>query len=260
MQLFEGFFTPDPGVVDGVFGLSVIYLLAVGPMRRYLAPEEPWEWKRVASFFTGLFFLLIAVATPIDSIGEKYLFSVHMLQHVLLILLIPPFFILGCPKWLANLLFRMEGIGRILRFLVHPVVACVVFNATLLLWHIPFFYELALRDKLLHLFEHVCFVVAGVFMFWPLLGQSDETPLLPQPLKLLYILAVNIGQLPLFAFITFATTVFYPTYELAPRITDLSPLDDQVLGGVIMKLAAGVFMFGGLIVCFYRWTRESGLR
>ncbi len=256
-QFLEGFFTPEPGVIDGILGLSLAYVLIIGPLRKFLAPGESTERSRVVSFFVGVVILILAVATPLDSIGEKYLFSVHMIQHVLLLLVLPPFLIYGCPPWLANFLFRTEGLGVILRFLVHPVVACVLFNATLLFWHIPFFYEIALRDSLVHLLEHVCFVAAGVFMFWPLFGRSDLTPKLNEGLKLLYILAVNIGQIPLFAFLTFATTVFYPTYEAAPRITDLTPLQDQILGGVIMKLAAGVFMFGGVAICFYRWNRES---
>lgn len=260
MEFFSGLFTPDPGVIDGILAISVLYALCIGPGRRYLAPDEPFEKRRAVYFGMGVLVLIGAVATPIDHIGETYLFCVHMLQHVILIYLVPPLFLLGCPPWLADFLLRTEGLGSLLKFLVKPVVACIVFNATLLFWHVPPIYEFALRDPLIHLLEHASFVASAILMFWPLLEPAPSGARLHDGLKILYVLGVSIGQLPLFAFLTFATTVFYPTYEAAPRIMDLSPLDDQLLGGALMKLTAAAFMFGGLAVYFYRWYQKEGDR
>lgn len=253
-EFFSGIFTPDPGVVDGIFALAVLYALAVGPGRRTLAPDEKFEPKRAAAFAIGVLILILAVATPIDHIGETYLFSVHMIQHVILMYLLPPFLILGTPAWLADFLFRTEGMGRILKFAVKPVVAGLMFNVVLTLWHFPAFYELALRDPLIHLLEHVTFIVVSIAMYWVLIG-TDNTVKPPHiGLKILYILGVSLGQLPLFAVLTFSKDVLYPTYANAPRyIADISAIDDQMLGGVVMKLVAGAFMFIGLIVYFYRW-------
>lgn len=257
-DFFSGVFTPDPGVVDGILGLAVVYALAVGPGRRYLAKDERFEPRRAAAFALGVLFLILAVATPIDHIGETYLFSVHMLQHVILMFAIPPLFIWGTPVWLADFFFRTEGLGKLLRFLVHPIVAGVVFNAALILWHFPAFYELALRDPLVHLLEHVIFVGVSIIMFWVVLGKSTYKKEMHNGLKLLYILGVNIGQLPLFGVLTFATEPLYPTYANAPRyIPDLSPINDQILGGVIMKVTAGIFMFTSLTVYFVRWYKSE---
>jgi putative membrane protein len=253
-DVLAGLFTPEPGVVDGILALSVLYLLAVGPLRRYLAPERPFERGRAAVFFSGVAILILAVATPLDSIGEKYLFSVHMLQHVILIFFLPPFLMLGCPSWLMNFVLRTEGLGAVLRFLIRPVVACVLFNFMLIFWHMPAFYELALRDSFVHLAEHVCFVGTAILMYWPLLEPADSVPSSHPGIKLLYILAVSIGQIPLFAALCFADHVFYPTYAAAPRIIALTPLDDQILGGAIMKLTAIAYMTVGLCVFFYRWN------
>ena len=256
-ELFSGLLTPDPGVIDGLVAITILYFLAVGPARKYLAPGVPFDKLRACSFLTGLFILIAAVATPIDHIGETYLFSVHMIQHVLLMFALPPFLIWGTPTWLSEFLFRTEGLGAILRFLVKPVPAAGLFVFVLHAWHVPGLYELALRDDLIHLLEHACFIASSVLMYWPLLGArsgGDSVKEREHPgIKLLYILGVSIGQLPLFAFLTFATSVFYPTYEAAPRYTDLSPIADQMLGGVIMKLAVVVFMFVGLAVVFTRW-------
>lgn len=258
---FDGMYTPDPGVVDGILGLSVLYALAVGPGRRYLAPDQPFERKRAFSFFLGVLFLILAVAGPLDHIGETYLFSAHMLQHVILMFVLPPLFILGTPIWLSDFLFRTEGLGRVLRFLVHPIVAGVLYNAALILWHIPAFYELALRDPLVHLLEHVVFVGTSTAMFWVVLGNHSEKKEMHNGLKLLYVLGVNIGQLPLFGVLTFATHPLYPTYAAAPRyFEDLNALNDQILGGVIMKITAAIYMFTGLTIYFYRWYKSESRR
>ncbi len=257
---FDGMYTPDPGVVDGILGISVIYALAVGPGRRYLDPDQPFERKRAGLFSLGVLFLILAVASPLDHIGETYLFSAHMLQHVILMFVIPPFFIWGTPVWLSDFLFRTEGLGRVLKVLVHPIVAGVIYNAALILWHLPAFYELALRDPLVHLLEHIIFVAASTAMFWVVLGRRSDKKEMHNGLKLLYVLGVNIGQLPLFGVLTFATHPLYPTYAAAPRyFEDLGPLDDQILGGVIMKVFAGLYMLAWLSVYFYRWYKsESG--
>lgn len=253
-EFFDGFFTPDPGVADGIFALAVLYALAVGPGRRYLAPEKPFERWRAICFGSGVVLLVLAVCTPLDHIGETYLFSAHMVQHVILMFLLPPLFILGVPTWLADFLFRTEGLGKLLKLAVHPIVAGVMFNAALIIWHIPAFYELALRDPFMHLVEHATFVLTSIAMFWVLIGTETREEPMHDGLKLLYILAVNIGQIPLFAALSFASSPLYPTYARAPRYFEtLTPLADQVLGGVIMKLCAAVFMFGGLVVFFYRW-------
>lgn len=253
-QIFSGLYTPEPGVIDGILGITVIYALAVGPGRRQLAPKEPFERKRAGFFAAGVFLLILALATPLDQIGEKYLFSAHMTQHVLLMFFIPPLFILGTPVWLSDFLFRTEGLGKILKAMVHPVVACVLFNASLILWHFPAFYELALRDPLVHLLEHATFVVFSLAMFWVVLGRDSRSKEMHNGVKLLYILAVNIGQIPLFGALTFAGRPLYPTYAAAPRyIPGFDALADQVIGGVIMKITALVFMFIGLTVYFCRW-------
>ena len=251
---FDGLFTPDPGVVDGIFALALIYGLAVGPGRRYLAPDIPFDKKRACYFGIAVLILVGAVATPLDHIGETYLFSVHMLQHVILMFALPPFLILGTPPWLADFLFRTEGLGKILKWWVHPITAAFLFNAVLIFWHFPAFYELALRDPLVHLLEHVTFIAVSVAMYWVLMGKDGTVKPLHNGLKLLYVLAVSLGQIPLFGVLTFSPDVLYPTYAKAPRLYEsLSPLTDQVLGGVIMKLVAAVFMFTGLVVYFYRW-------
>lgn len=261
IELFGGLITADPGVFDGIMAISVLYLLAVGPARKYLAPEERFDKIRCASFFTGVAILILAVATPIDKIGETYLFSMHMFQHVLLIFLMPPFMLWGMPYWLADFMLRTEGLGMVLRFLVKPVVACFLFNFMLAFWHIPAFYELALRDSAVHLLEHILFSGTALLMYWPLVDPARRGAQTHQGIKLLYILAVSIGQLPLFAALTFSTTVFYPTYAAAPRyFATLSPLDDQILGGAIMKISAIAYMFIGLCVCWYRWYQSEPRR
>ena len=124
----------------------------------------------------------------------------------------------------------------------------------------PAFYDLALRDSFVHLAEHVTFVTVSIFMYWPLMGRETGVGPLHDGLKILYVLAVSLGQIPLFAVLTFCPSVLYPTYATAPRyIEGLTPLGDQMLGGVVMKLVAAIYMFTGLAYYFYRWyIQEEG--
>ncbi len=249
---------PEPGVLDGIVVLSVLYLIAAGPLRAMLAGKDaPFPRVSALWFFSGVLSLFLAVGTPLDEIGERYLFSVHMVQHVILIYIVPVLLLKGLPGWMLRPLLAMDWSRPLLKFLTHPVVAWFLFNFVFIIWHLPGLYEWALRDPTIHFLEHATFMGVSILMWWPLLSPTAELPRLDYGPQLLYVLAVGIGQIPLFAFLTFSSKVFYPTYRAAVRITSLTPLQDQILGGVVMKLAGMVAMFWALAVIFYHWYQRE---
>lgn len=254
---FEIHWHPQPGVLDGLVVISVLYGVLVGPLRKYLAPEEPFPKAAALWFSLGVFTLFLAVGTPLDEIGERYLFSAHMLQHVILVYVVPIFFLLGTRDWMLRPLVSMEWSAPLFGFFTRPLVALLVFNLLFYVWHIPGLYDWALRDETVHFLEHASFIGAAFLMWWPLLSPMEDFPRLHYGPQLLFILASGIIQTPLFAFLTFSESVFYVSYLTAPRITSLSPLQDQVLGGVIMKLAAMAWMFLALAVVFACWYRKE---
>jgi putative membrane protein len=200
----------------------------------------------------GLFTLYGAIATPLDALGEHYLLSAHMLQHIILIYPVPMLLLMGLPAWMLRPFMARFGIERLVRFLTRPVVALIAFNLVLIAWHIPGLYEWALRDRRMHNLEHVTFLLTALLMWWPVLSPMPTFPRLTWGGQMVYLFAHSITQIPIFAYITFRGEVLYPTYETAARIVPLTPLEDQQLGGILMKGANMVVLFTMLAVVFWR--------
>ncbi len=243
---------PDPGVIEGLVALTVLYMLAVGPARQYLGGEKVSRWK-ILSFHLGTLLVFLSVATPLDELSELYLFSAHMLQHVVLVFPVPVLWLWGTPSWLVKPFFEMDWSAPVARFLTKPVVAFLTFNFVFYAWHIPGLYEWALRDSKIHFLEHATFMGAAVVQWWPLMAPSNVGTRLHPSWQLLYLLANAIVQFPLFFMLAFTNRVYYPTYIAAPRITNLTPAMDQQLGAIIMKVSGMVVMFIGVILIFGRW-------
>lgn len=255
---------PDPGVIEGLVVLTVLYFLAIGPARAYLAPsvasnggptgeEKPLPWWRVAAFNLGTLLVLLAVASPLDEVSEQYLFSAHMFQHVILIYPVPVLWLIGTPGWLLKPLLDMDWSAPLFRLVTKPVVAFVLFNLCFYVWHIPGLYEWALRDSKIHFLEHATFMAAAYLQWWPLMPPLNVHKPLHHGLRLLYLLAGAIVQIPLFFLLAFMNRVFYPTYINAPRISFLTPMADQQLGAILMKVAAMIAMFIAVAVVFGSW-------
>lgn len=209
-------------------------------------------------FAGGLFVIYAGAASAIDRVGEEYLFSVHMVQHNLFMYLAPWLLLAGIPTAMAEDCLKRSGRwGDFLyRVLSQPVFACLSFNLVFTLWHIPYLYDWALQDQMVHNVEHASIIITALMMWLPLWSPlRSRRP--KYPLQLLYLVAVAIAQLPVFAYVTFSKTVLYPTYELAPRLTALSPLADQQAGGVLMKLVGMLVLFIAFASVFMAWYKEQ---
>jgi putative membrane protein len=209
------------------------------------------------SALSGLILLYLAVGSPLDQLGEQFLFSAHMAQHMLLIYFAPTLLFFGTPGWLLDYLLQNKHTANTLRVLTHPACSGLLFTFVYTVWHVPALYEAALQDKRVHILEHWTMFSLGVLMLWPFLNRSQQVPRRSYPVRLVAIFLLMVGQLPVFAFLTFAGEAIYPTYIWAPRITDLDPLNDQILGGVIMKVVNMGFSLTILGTCFYFWARSE---
>ncbi|HIM91976.1 MAG TPA: cytochrome c oxidase assembly protein, partial [Dehalococcoidia bacterium] len=188
---------------------------------------------------------------------EKYLFSVHMTQHVLITLIAPPFLIIGTPDWLIRPLLRPNWAFRGLKILTNPVGAFLVFNLVFSIWHLPSLYHVSVTNHGVHFVEHLLMVGTGVLVWWPLTSTMPELPKMSPPVAMLYLFGLSLGQIILFGALVFATEPLYEFYVNAPRISVLTPLADQQIGAVIMKIGGGVLFLGLLIVIFFRWFGEE---
>ncbi|RMF12188.1 MAG: cytochrome c oxidase assembly protein [Candidatus Dadabacteria bacterium] len=247
--------TPVPNGLYWAIRLDIelIVLLAIATAGWLWLVEGRPGWRAASAWASATLLFYVTVASSIDEIGERYLFSVHMLQHTLLIYPIALLYVLALPERAVMRLAAMPLIGTVGRVLTRPLVAGFVFAAVFSGWHVPALYEWALRDRVIHNLEHLTFLISAMAMWWPVAGPEEGWPRASYGVQVIYLAGVTIALLPIFAFLTFARTVFYPTYAAAPRIVALSPIQDQVLGGAIMKIAAMVAGFATLAWVFLRW-------
>ena len=245
---------------DAMAGLALLlgaYLYGVGPLRERYRLADYAEPRQIATFCAGVVVIFFALASPLHILSERFLFSMHMSQHVLLTLVAPPLLILGTPDWLLRPLLRPNWSFRIARVLTHPVTAFAAFNVVFSIWHIPALYNSSLHSEVVHAVEHVMMVSTAILMWWPLTSNLSELPRLDYPFQMGYLFILSIAQIIVFAIITFAEEPIYEFYVQAPRIWSLSPLLDQQLGGIIMKVGSGVYFVTLMIIIFFKWFNQE---
>jgi putative membrane protein len=247
----------QPSVLIGVALLVGAYLGAIGPWRTHFRTSRPVERAQVIWFLLGAFVILFALVSPLDDLGDEYLFSAHMVQHLLLMLVAPPMILMGTPGWMLRPLLRYPAVARTARTLTTPVMAFALFNADMLAWHFPVFYEATLRSETIHIVEHLLFIATGVLNWWPILSPLPELPRLPYPGQILYLALETVPTAALSALLVFSSTVLYPTYAAAPRLFGLSALSDQQIGGLIMWVPGGLFYLGVLTAVFNAWFGQE---
>ncbi|HTJ79668.1 MAG TPA: cytochrome c oxidase assembly protein [Rariglobus sp.] len=248
----------EPHLIGGLVLLGWLYAILTGPLRDRLAPGTVYPKDKAVWFYSALILFYLAVGSPLDQAGERFLLSAHMVQHAILIYPAAAFFLLGLPAWLLRPVTARPSLQRLLKFLTHPMTCGLIFTLAYSIWHVPGLYDWALQNRWIHILEHVMFFGAGLFYWWPLFSPSTEFPRLRPAPQMLYLVAVVIGMTPAFAYIAFSDDILYPTYEFAPRLfANFSPMDDQLLAAVIMKVGGMGVTFIAFMVSFYRWYQTS---
>ena len=256
MTPFEPAWALHPTVVVGTAALGALYFWAIGPWRRRQGHPPAPVW-RVALFGAGLAVLLVSLNGPIHDLSDYYLFSIHMVQHLLLTLVLPPLLIGGLPGWLADALASRAWARTLGRAVTHPLAAGAIFTVTLTVWHLPGPYDLMMRNHEVHVATHLMFIAAAVIMWWPALSASTVLPPLRYGLRALYLFLVSIPMQLVAAIITFADDVLYDWYAVAPRTWSLSPGEDQQLGGLLMWVPGNMYMLAAIAAVFYVWAKQD---
>lgn len=249
----------EPYLIGGLVLVAWLWAIVAGPLRARFAPKGTrFPTGHAWRFYSALLIFYFAVGSPLDQIGERFLFSAHMLQHQLLVYPAAILFLLGIPSWMADLFIGARAQRPFFRLWFHPIMCGLIYSVVLSVWHMPYFYDWALRDKVVHVLEHLMFFGAALFYWWPMLSPSRLLPPIRHPMQILYFFLVLIAMTPVFAYITFSNDILYPTYEYAPRLfVDFTPADDQLLAGVSMKLVGMFVALGAVAVSFYRWYQSS---
>ncbi len=259
----------DTMLLLSIFG--VLYL--IGWIRlRNRGHHKTARIRYAISYLSGLFLIGFALISPIDAIGEAYLFSFHMIQHLFLMYISPPLLLLGRPftfimstipsryriklKWL----FAPDRfVRKSLKFLTDPFVAFMISSLVLWGWHWPDAYILAIQNQLVHDIEHVSMFLVGLFYYWAILGSPPQnTQIKTDEGRVIYLLAGATQGMILGALITFSDTIIYQWYAHSRRLWGITPLLDQQLAGIIMWFP-GPLIYGVVaLIAFLKYSEEFG--
>lgn len=243
-------------VMGAVFGGYLLILNRVGP--KHVSPgDPPASRSQVAAFTLGVLSMWIAADWPIHELAERYLFSVHMVQHLIFSLVSAPLLLLGTPGWLARAILRPKWLLSFMRFLTKPVLALLLFNGFLVFSHWPEFINFVVRSEPAHFLAHFALMTVSLLMWWPVLSPIAELPRLSHPGQMLYLFLQTIVPTVPASFLTFARVPLYEAYWNAPRIIGMSAVTDQMVAGLIMKLGGGFYLWGVIAFLFFRWSSKE---
>jgi len=242
--------------------LEGAYLWALSRWRPAPMPgsehDEPAVTRRQITWYTiGVAAIWVASDWPIHDIAERYLFSVHMFQHMLISLVAPPLLLLGIPSWLLRRLIAPRPVNWAVRNLARPFYALVIFNAVIVFTHWPVVVDGVLAHHAIHFLSHVLLFGAAMLMWWPVVSPLPEMPTLSYPGRMVYLFLQSIVLTVPASFLTFGSSPLYHFYEHVPRLWSVSVMTDQQVAGLIMKLGGGAILWGTLAVVFFRWFAQE---
>jgi len=249
---------PHPEVWVLIAGLAALWWFAVrrvGP--RAARPGETIVTRsNIAWFVLALLTLWIASDWPVHDIAEDYLFSVHMSQHLLLSLILPPMVWMATPTWLARLAIGSGRAYRVVRAMSRFVPASLLFNGVVAFTHWPLIVNTSADNGPFHYGIHVLVVGSALVMWLPVCGPLPELRFsLTMQMPYLFVQSI-IPTLPS-AWLIFAEGVVYEAYDIPYRLWSVSLADDQQMAGLLMKIGAGAFLWTLITILFFRWASRG---
>jgi putative membrane protein len=261
-------FRPHPEVwllIAALAGCYVYAVRAIGP-NVVKAGERVVTRKQLTAFGAGMLLLWLASDWPVHDLAEQYLYSVHMVQHMVLSYFMPPLLLIATPEWLARLVVGGPDEGRayrVVQVFTKPVVAGVLFNGWIMVTHIPGVVNSASTNgPVFHYSLHLVLVVLSLLMWTPVCGPFPELRIGPGA-KMIYLFAQSVVPTVPAGWLTFADGAVYKVYDHSVRVWGLSVTDDQQLAGVFMKVGGSVYLWTITTVLFFRrfmpnWEAEQG--
>ena len=248
--------TLNPLQLAPVVAIAVAYTVRARTLARKGQPVPGW---RIGLFATGIGLLLVALASPVDVLGEEEFFSFHMAQHVLIGDLAPLCFLAGLNGPLLRPLLAFRAVDR-LRVFANPLVALPLWAVNLYLWHLPFLYEAALHHDVVHALEHTCFFAGGLVMWMPVLETLPAPEWFGTGAKLGYVMVVRLVETVLGNVFLWAGSPFYGVYEHAAGRWGISAAEDQAFAGAVMMIEGSLVTIVALAWLFLRMAEEGEVR
>lgn len=260
--------------------LTGIYFLITVKYRGWFKNSEPLERRQGFLFVLFIFLLYTVKGSPLDLMAHL-MFYVHMIQMAFLVLIIPPLFIWGIPQWIWRSFFKVKGVRKVFILFTKPIMALLCFNGFFSFYHVPLVFDHVMQNEWMHAGYAILLFIVAIFMWWPLVNELPEFQTLTGIKKVGYIFVDGILLTPACALIIFADTPMYLTYSdphawgeamrlcvgnatfsslnlSSPQIfSSMSLINDQQLGGVLMKIIQEIIYGFMLARAFFEWYRKD---
>lgn len=241
----------DPQVVVSIALVATVYVGSSLLLRR-----RPNARQQIA-FWSSIVALVLALTGPLGAYAKGFSFSAYIFQQMLLVFIVPPLMLLGLPGWMARPVMMNRFIEPVARRITRPLIAFLTFSMFFALLHYPALCDQVCHAKSFYGSIRVALVTVGLLLWWPMLSPLPEYPRLSYPMQILYLFLLMIPMTAVAAPITMAESVLYMYYSMGVHPFGLTPLADQVLGGLIMWIGQGIyvmFVFSGI---FFRWAQRD---
>lgn len=251
-------FQPHPEVwllIAGIVALGFYATRVIGPRVMHNGAIVTRNQKR---WFTGAVVLLwLASDYPMHDVSEEYLYWVHMVQHMLFTLVIPPMLLKATPVWLARLIVSPTGTSGVwIRRLAYPIVAGLLFNLVIGLTHAPLIVNTSVENGPFHYSVHTVVFLTAILMWVPVAGPLPELRI-SLPAQALYLFLMSVVPTVPGAWLTFADSAVYSAYDHPVRLWGTSVINDQQTAGMIMKVVGGFYLWAIIAKRFFQWSNQS---
>lgn len=239
------------GLLVGYWGLVRRHGADMAPGRSAVTRRQATMWV------AGVALFWISDGWPVAALSE-HLFSFHMFQHLLQALVIPPLLLMGLPEWMGDVLLRNDRFRAAVKWLAKPLIAGILFNIVFLVTHVPAVVSAQLSNELFHAADHLVLIAAATLMWANVM--SPFPTIIPQlkPLPgMVYLFMMTILPTIPSAFLIFGESALYPVYANATRPWGITLIDDMRVGGVIMKIVGGFYLWGVIAVKYFRWAAAN---
>jgi putative membrane protein len=213
--------------------------------------------RQVLTFMLALLTILVAITGPLDELTRDRSFAVYIFQQMLLVFVVPPLLLFGLPGWMVRPLMLNRFVEPIARVITRPLFAFLLFAAVFTLIHYPMVCDRVCHVNPFYGDLHALLLLTGCLLWSPLLSPLPEYPRMTYPMQIMYLFLLMIPMTAVAAPITLAGSVLYVFYMGGTHPLGLTPMADQVLGGLIMWVGQGIYIMFVFTAIFYRWSRSD---
>ncbi len=242
---------PEVWVLVAFFVGAYIYMARVIGPKAVPAGQAPVTRRQITYFAAAVALFWFAADWPVHDIGEGYLYSVHMFQHLVFSYVVPPLALMSIPPWVARTIIGDGRAYRVFRFFTTAVIAGVIFNVVVMILHIPGMVNASADNGPLHYGLHLLVVSTALLMWCPVIGPFEELRLSHLG-KCIYLFLMSVVPTVPAGWLTFAEGTVYKHYNTPVRVWGLSPTDDQQIAGAIMKIGGGMFLWSIVVYLFFK--------